>query len=71
MRLTGTGLIAGLGIALVAGRLLASLLFGVSAFDPITVAGVVGLIGSVALVACYLPGHAAARVDPIVALREE
>jgi predicted permease len=71
LRLTLTGLIAGLVIALGAGRLIASLLFGVSAFDPITIAGVVALMASVAFIACYLPGYAATRVDPIVALREE
>ena len=58
-------------IALAAGRLITSLLFGITAFDPITIAGVIAVIASVALVACVLPGRAATRVDPIVALRDE
>jgi ABC-type antimicrobial peptide transport system permease subunit len=57
--------------ALAAGRTLTSLLFGVGSADPITMAAVVALIGAVALVACYMPGRSATRVDPMVALRSE
>jgi predicted permease len=71
LALTSAGIAIGVVIALVSGRAVTSLLFGVSATDPITIAGVVALIGTAALVACYVPGHAATRVDPIVALREE
>ena len=71
MRLTAVGVVAGLVIALFAGRLIATLLFGVSTYDPMTIGGVIAVIGSIALVACYLPGHAATRVDPMVALRDE
>ena len=71
LSLTMTGVGIGLAIALIAGRLIASLLFDVSATDPITIAGVIALIATTAFVACYVPGHAATRVDPIVALREE
>ncbi len=70
-RLTSAGLAIGLVIALASGRLISSLLFGVNASDPLTMAGVVALISVVAFIACYLPGHAATRVDPIVALRAE
>jgi len=69
--LTLAGIGIGLGIALAAGRALTSLLFGVGATDPITMAAVVALIGAVALVACYMPGRSATRVDPMVALRTE
>jgi len=69
--LTVSGIVVGLAIALVSGRAIGSLLFGVTASDPATIAGVVALIAGAALVACYVPGHAASRVDPMVALREE
>jgi predicted permease len=71
VRLTLVGLAAGLTIALAAGRALTSLLFDVRADDPITMTTVVALIGGVALVACYLPGRSATRVDPMVAVRAD
>jgi len=52
-------------------RVLASLLFGVRPTDPATIVSVVALIGTVALVACYLPARLATRVDPMIVLREE
>jgi ABC-type antimicrobial peptide transport system permease subunit len=70
-RLALAGIGIGLAIALAAGRTLTSLLFGVGSADPITMAAVVALIGAVALVACYMPGRSATRVDPMVALRSE
>jgi ABC-type antimicrobial peptide transport system permease subunit len=71
LSLTLAGAAIGLVIAIAGGRLIASLLFGVSPTDPITIGGVIALIATVALVACFVPGHAATRVDPMVALREE
>jgi predicted permease len=69
MRIAAAGLLGGSVAALASTRLLAGFLFGVSATDPATVAGVLALLCAVALAACWLPARRATRVDPISALK--
>jgi putative ABC transport system permease protein len=71
MTLALIGSVIGLAIAFGATRLLKSVLYGVSASDPVTFLGVTFLLAAVALFACWLPARRATRIDPMIALRAE
>jgi predicted permease len=71
MLLALIGATVGIFVALPVARMTAGLLYGVSATDPLTYAGITLLLMGVALVACYLPARRATRIDPIIALRWE
>jgi predicted permease len=69
--LAAMGIVAGLAGAFGLSRFVESLLYGVSARDPLTFSGLTVLLASIALVATWLPARRASRVDPIIAIRGE
>jgi putative ABC transport system permease protein len=71
MTLTGVGVVIGLSGAIIASRVLVTLLFGISHLDPITYAGVITVLLGVSTIACCIPAWRAAGVDPSITLRAE
>ena len=71
LKFTLSGILIGIVIGLALTRFMSSLLFGVSAADPLTYVTASVLLLVVAVAACLIPAKRAARVDPIVALRDE
>jgi predicted permease len=70
LRLTVIGLALGLALSFGLTRFISDLLYGIGANDPATVIGVVVLLGTMSLLACYLPAHRAMRADPVASIRE-
>jgi putative ABC transport system permease protein len=71
LRPIAAGLLAGIGGAIFASRLLSTLLYSVTPTDPAVLAGIVSILGVTATAACWLPARRAATVDPLLALRED
>jgi hypothetical protein len=69
--LTGAGLVIGMASAVAAGRWMASLLSGVSPYDPLTYAAVAVVVLAISAVASYLPARRASKIDPLELLRSE
>ncbi len=69
--LTGIGAAVGLALSLVVGKMLSTLLYRVDSFDPLVLSAAPLLLAAVSLIACYIPARRAARLDPMVALRDE
>ena len=69
--LTALGVAIGLGLTVAGGRVISTLLFGVTPLDPLAIAAAAALLAVAALVACYIPARRATRVDPLEALRTE
>jgi len=70
LTLTAIGVVLGTATALLMGRIVSSLLYDVSARDPLTLGGVALTLALIATLASWLPARRAARVDPAVALRD-
>ena len=69
LQLLAVGIALGLIASIALGRVIATQLWGVSAYDPVTLIAVPTLLLITGMVACWVPAHRAAEVDPLVALR--
>ena len=70
MMVVGSGVVVGMTLSLLLGRVLSRFLYGISGNDPLSLGAASLALLVVAFVACYLPARSASRVDPLVALRE-
>ena len=70
-RLLAAGIAIGLGLTLIAERLIKSVLFGVSPLDALTIGGAVAVLAMVSVVAVFLPARRAASIDPLDAIRAD
>jgi putative ABC transport system permease protein len=71
LKLAALGIVIGAAASVVAARAIATMLFGVGPFDPLTFGGLALGLTAVAALACYLPARRATRIDPLSALRQE
>jgi ABC-type antimicrobial peptide transport system permease subunit len=71
LRMVAVGVVLGVAVALVAGRFVQTMLFGLKPTDPVTIGLAALILIAVALLAGYLPARRAAKVDPLVALHYE
>jgi putative ABC transport system permease protein len=71
MKLATAGVVIGIAGALAMASLVASMLFGVTPFDPVSYAATAAVLLLVAALACYVPARRAMAVDPLVALRQD
>ena len=71
LRLAVVGTVVGIAASFAVTRFIANMLFGVNPRDPLTFVAIIGALGAVTVAACFLPARRAARVDPVVALRED
>ncbi|NOT59608.1 MAG: FtsX-like permease family protein, partial [Acidobacteria bacterium] len=71
LRMTLLGILLGLAGSFLLGRVLAGLLFGIGATDPLTFVGVTALLLAIAVLACWIPARRATKVNPLIALRNE
>jgi putative ABC transport system permease protein len=70
-KILGIGVAAGLAASLGLNRVIGTMIWGVSPFDPLSFAAVIGIVFLIGLLACVRPALVASHLDPIVALRQE